>query len=137
MKRRYKVAIVIGIVLVILFILGLILNERYKKDLDKLILMEITDVDLTKVADGDYNGSYTSFPLFAEVKVTIENHIITDITLLNHDNGQGEKAEVIPDKVIEAQSLEVECISGATYSSKVILKAIQAALLKGITQSNN
>jgi len=30
--------------------------------------------------------------------------------------------------VVEAQTLEVDAISGATYSSKVILKAIENAL---------
>jgi uncharacterized protein with FMN-binding domain len=30
--------------------------------------------------------------------------------------------------VVEAQTLEVDIVSGATYSSKVILKAIEAAL---------
>lgn len=31
--------------------------------------------------------------------------------------------------VVEAQSLQVDAVSGATYSSKVILKAIEDALV--------
>ncbi|GAI95081.1 unnamed protein product, partial [marine sediment metagenome] len=31
-------------------------------------------------------------------------------------------------KVVEAQTLQVDAVSGATYSSKVILKAIENAL---------
>jgi len=38
---------------------------------------------------------------------------------------------VIVDSVIENQSLDVDAISGATYSSKVILKAIENALARG------
>ncbi len=41
-------------------------------------------------------------------------------------------AEIITDKVIDTQSLQVDAISGATYSSKTILKAIENALKKGI-----
>ena len=55
-------------------------------------------------------------------------HMIKEIELKKHDNGQGFPAEIIPGKVVEAQSLEVDIVSGATYSSKVILKAIENAL---------
>ena len=48
--------------------------------------------------------------------------------MLEHKNGQGTPAEVIPEKVVETQTLEVDIVSGATYSSKVILKAIENAL---------
>jgi uncharacterized protein with FMN-binding domain len=47
---------------------------------------------------------------------------------LEHRNGQGEAAEVIPQMVVDAQSLQVDAISGATFSSKVILLAIEDAL---------
>jgi uncharacterized protein with FMN-binding domain len=49
---------------------------------------------------------------------------------VKHVNGQGKPAEVITEKVIETQSLQVDVVSGATYSSKVILKAIENALAK-------
>jgi uncharacterized protein with FMN-binding domain len=44
-------------------------------------------------------------------------------------NGKGKPAEVIPQKVMDAQSLQVDTISGVTSSSKVILKAIEKALV--------
>jgi len=37
-------------------------------------------------------------------------------------------AELITDMVIDSQSLKVDVVSGATYSSKIILKAIENAL---------
>ena len=43
----------------------------------------------------------------------------------------GEKAEVIIDKVMAEQSLEVDVVSGATLSSKCILNAIENALAPG------
>ncbi len=58
----------------------------------------------------------------------MKDHHITDIKL-DHRHGQGEAAEVITDHVIEAQSLQADTISGVTSSSKVILKAIENALL--------
>lgn len=98
-------------------------------NLTELAEIEISDVDISQKTDGVYFGSYKAFPVAVELEVTIQDHQIIQIDLLKHDNGQGTAAEAIPDRVIESQSLEVDVISGATYSSKVILKAIEDALL--------
>ena len=81
-----------------------------------------------KVVDGIYTGSCEVLWVAAEVKVTVNNYKIEAIEMVKHKNGRGTPAEIIPSKVIEAQSLEVDIVSGATSSSKVILKAIENAL---------
>lgn len=101
---------------------GNLTEEKVYKDLD------IQNVDLSKVGDGTYTGGYKVFPVAVEVRVRVENHSITEIELVKHTNGQGAPAEVIPRRVIESQSLDVDIVSGATYSSKVILKSIENAL---------
>ena len=62
------------------------------------------------------------------MKVFVKDHKIERIELVKHRNGKGAPAEAITGKVVEAQSLQVDAISGATYSSKVILQAIENAL---------
>ena len=130
MRKRYIVIIIVILVLALGFISAKILLSRSEANLKNLAHSEISDVDLTSAEDGDYFGSYSAFPVSAEVNVTIKNHAIIEIELIKHNNGQGKRAEIIPDKVTDAQSLTVDSISGATYSSKVILKAIQDALVK-------
>ncbi|MCQ1530546.1 FMN-binding protein [Lutispora saccharofermentans] len=130
MKKRYIAIIIVLLVLALGFITTKILLTRFEGNLKQLALSEISDVDLAAAEDGIYIGSYSAFPVSAEVRVTIKNHFIVDIELLKHDNGQGQGAEIIPENVIEAQSLKADSVSGATYSSKVILKAIQNAILK-------
>lgn len=107
-----------------------LLLAKVEGNLKQLALSEIADVNLAAAEDGIYFGSYSAFPVSAEVRVTIKNHFIVDIKLVKHNNGQGQDAEIIPEKVMEAQSLKVDSLLGATYSSKVILKAIQDATLK-------
>jgi len=102
--------------------------RRFEENLRQLANVEIPDADLSKASVGEYTGSYTVFPVSAEVKVTIRDHAIQEIILLKHENGQGQAAEVIPQRVTEAQSLRVDAVSGATYSSQVILLAIADAL---------
>ncbi|MCE5286744.1 MAG: FMN-binding protein [Pelosinus sp.] len=90
--------------------------------------LAINDVDLAKVKDGTYQGSCDARFVAADVSVTVKNHKITAITLIRHKHDKGQRAEVMPQMVLKAQSLKVDTISGATNSSKVILKAIETAL---------
>ena len=127
MRRFLKIILVL---ILILFIAGAGILFYLQKELDKLILSPVKNINLMEMDDGVYKGSYSAFPVSVIVDVTIKDHKITEIGLVEHSNGQGKPAEVITQKVIEEQSLDVDSISGATYSSKVILKAIEDALTK-------
>jgi len=119
--------IIILIVLVIaLFIAGFSVYTQSK--LNKLVQMPIPKVALDTIDDGVYEGDYSVFPITVKLNVTVKSHKITEILILKHINGQGGKAVAIADQVIERQSLQVDIISGATYSSKVILRALENAL---------
>ncbi|MBP1745184.1 MAG: uncharacterized protein H6Q58_2162 [Firmicutes bacterium] len=130
MSKTKKVLVFLAIILVIAVAGFSISLKAIEKNLNELANTRIVDVDISKSIDGVYTGSYEQFPVSAEVKVTIENQKITEIELIKHVTGKGAAAEAITGKVIETQSLDVDSISGATYSSKVILKAIQNALEK-------
>lgn len=132
MKRRRIILFGVVVIVAIAVYFGITIVRSYIRtaasNLEKLQALHIANVDISEIEDGTYTGSYGSFPLAAEVKVTVENHMITGIVLTKHTSGRGAKAETIPDKVIEAQALDIDAVSGATYSSKVILKAIENAL---------
>lgn len=127
-KKKKKIFILLAVLFCVTagFLIGA--PAVLRKNLTALALEEIPDVDLTEIADGVYTGSCTVLPVSAEVKVTVKDHVITEIGLVRHFNGQGSAAEILPEKVVEAQSLGVDIVSGATYSSKVILKAVRNAL---------
>lgn len=88
----------------------------------------INDIDLQTVSDGVHRGSHRSFPVNVIVDVVVTNHVILRIDLVKHFNGQGQAAESIPGEVVARQNLMVDAVSGATVSSKCILKAIEDAL---------
>lgn len=95
----------------------------------KIRAVEVNNVDLYKVSDGEYSGEYGFQEIIgAKVKVTVNNNKITNIDLIEHKYGLGKKAEVITSRVIDSQSLSVDVVSGATASSTVILKSIENAL---------
>lgn len=93
--------------------------------------IDITLVDATDVMDGSYEGSFEAESVKVTVSVTVVDEKIVDIDIMEHENGLGDKAEVITDDVVAQKSLQVDTVSGATVSSKVILKAIENALLHG------
>jgi uncharacterized protein with FMN-binding domain len=97
-------------------------------DLSKVI---IGNPDFSVVPDNTYRGQSKVGPVRVTVDVTMEGGTIKSIDLVRHFNGRGKKAEVIISRVIEAQSLNVDVISGATGSSKAILQAIERAVSSG------
>jgi len=125
---KKKVVITILVVLLVIVGIGFVFFKQVELNLDELVDMQIPVIDLAKLNDGIYEGSYGEIPVSAKVSVTVKDHAITDIQIIEHLNGQGAPAEVIVDDVIEAQSLQVDVIAGATYSSKVLLLAISDAL---------
>lgn len=90
--------------------------------------VSVSALDLSDVPDGNYKGQYAIFPVNVKVEVIVESHKITDINILQHDNGLGSAAESITKDIQKNQSLDVDAVSGATVSSKCIVKAVENAI---------
>ena len=99
--RKKAVLIVISALLVIgLFAGGLYLKSirDYKAKVDALTFDEI---DLTKVEDGVYEGRCDTGVVRARVQVTVRDHRLESIDLLEHENGRGTPAEAILDQMVQ------------------------------------
>ena len=68
----------------------------------------------------------------AVVEVEVRNHQLIRVDLIKHVNERGEPAEVIVDDMVADQRVDVDGVSGATNSSKVIKTAVKNALLQGV-----
>lgn len=98
----------------------------YLSDLENI---EIQEVDLSQIADGTYEGEHDIGYIYARAAVTVKNHEITDVKLLEHNHERGIRAEEnLPGKIVAEQTIKTDAISGATNSSKVIMKACENAL---------
>ncbi len=129
-QKRRKILFVILFLIVVVGVAVKVITGNMESNLEALKTAEIKPVDLTLTEDGTYFGSYSVLPISVEVNVTVKDHAITDIELIKHTNGQGKPAETILETVLEEQTLQVNSVSGATYSSKVILMAIENALIE-------
>ncbi len=125
MKKTKKVVLVLlGAVLLLVIVGKIAIGNMVAKIQNVPVIMP----DLSYLSDGDYTGEYSFLPVHVKVQVSVSGHQITDIAILEHDNGLGSAAESITFDVIEQQSLDIDAVSGATVSSKCIIKAINNAL---------
>ncbi len=117
---------------IFLFLIGLAFTAVYLKSVAdyKRAVKETTfsNLDISDVPDGVYVGEYDVDFVYAKVEVTVQNGVITNIDILEHKNGRGKPAEIVIDRIIEEQKIDVDAVSGATNSSTVIKKAVENAL---------
>lgn len=88
-------------------------------------------IDLAKIADGKYEGEGTGFGGKIRVCVEIKDHKIVSIEIISasgEDASFLERAKGVIDRILAAQSMEVDTVSGATYSSRGIIRAVKNAL---------
>ena len=126
MKKWVKILIIAAIVILIALIVIFIITSR---ELKRVRNMVINDVNLYQIDSGTYPGSFSYGGFTYEVKVTVWNNKITIVEIIKNRNTKyAKKAEEVVTNVIKSQSLNVDVISGATTTSKALLKAIENAL---------
>ena len=93
--------------------------------------ISVSEVDLNTIDDGEYIDEYDAGYIYAKVKITIKDHTISNVELLEHNHERGIKAEkALPDIIKNEQKIDVDTVSGATNSSRVIKQACMNALVK-------
>lgn len=129
MKKIVKAGLIAIFILFLLFIFSIfiMMNDVRKKTLD----LKIENIDFKTIIDGEYVGTYSLGAVKVKTKSSIKDGKIVRVEYLESEHETGKKAEIISDEVIKKQSLEVDAVSGATTSSKVILKSIE----KGIREN--
>lgn len=83
------------------------------------------------LTDGIYIGSADAFRGDVEVQVTVEKQKVTDISILSYCDTEEyffRAAPAVIEQMKAEQSLNVDAVSGATYSSNGIIHAVANAL---------
>lgn len=84
-------------------------------------------------ADGTYTGKAQGYGGTVSVAVTIQDGTIIDVAIVSakqEDAAYFDAAKGVIDEILEAQTTEVDTVSGATFSSNGILHAVADALGK-------
>ena len=113
--------------LVILFLMGAALLCLFVKVKGEEKNIVNVPIDLSQVRDGEYEGHSETTLVKVDVKVVVEGENIQDIQLIRHVCGKGEPANAMLDTMIQENINDVDTVSGATMSSKVIKNAVNDA----------
>lgn len=88
-------------------------------------------IDLSKIADGTYEGTGDGLMGPIKVSVTVKGGKITEVKVVENKEtpGVADKAlQDVPKAIVEQQKLDVDTVSGATFASKGIIEAVKNAL---------
>ena len=125
-----KALIVIGIVVAVSAVVTAVILVRLNVMANRMeaAVSGIEPLELDKLEDGTYTGSFGDFLVRATVEVTLEDGGIAEIEVVEQDAGAGDKALETVERIEAAQSPRVEAVSGATASSHSIMVATYRAL---------
>lgn len=88
-------------------------------------------LDVSKLPDGTYQGEAQGMNGAIKVSVTVQGGKIAEVKVLEHKETPGlcdPAIDRVPKQIVATQSLEVDTISGATFTSKGIIEAVANAL---------
>ncbi len=127
MKKVIKaILILLGSVVIICLII-IPFDSVARKEINEMM---INNVDLSKIEDGKYSGDFKNRVRKYSVEVTIKDHKIVSVRSTNGSVGTDYSSRLF-NSVVKEQKVDVDTISGATITSKMILKAIENALKNG------
>jgi uncharacterized protein with FMN-binding domain len=109
--------------------------SRLQKEHKEARSLPLNAVDFTRLNDGTYHGAYEGgmYKWRAnECQVTVSSGKVAGIQIVGSKDpgGKNTQHEALYDRVIQAQSLQVDTISGATLTSKGYLQCVENALIQ-------
>lgn len=123
-KIAFKTILIILGVSILICLCIIPFDNKIRKEIMK---MPINNVDLNKIENGKYLGHFKKQLRSYNVEVTVNNHRIINIKAVENSVTNNYSKKIF-DRVIDKQKIGVDTISGATVTSKIILKSIENAL---------
>ena len=112
-------------------------NTDSTDNIEKPYSADSTDTADQVYKDGTYTGDGQGFGGNIQVQITIADDTLTDIQVVSaekEDSAYLSQGKAVIDRILEAQSTDVDTVSGATFSSTGILMAVEDALGKAENQ---
>jgi uncharacterized protein with FMN-binding domain len=108
-------------------------NMSISNEIEQIKSMDISYVDPATIPDGEYIGEFPFRKRYLyRVKVTVKSGRIADIEVLENgtENEYAEKGLGVIPRILREQSPKVDAVSGATVTSKSLMKCVEKALKK-------
>jgi uncharacterized protein with FMN-binding domain len=117
--------VIVGVVIVLLVAMAWVLYApALNRAADAIVLQSPI---ISYRYPGTYEGSATCLHVVARVRVTVSSRGVSSVELLERPFGN---MDLLVDRIVKAGGVPVDVITGATVSSKVVMKAVDNALMK-------
>jgi uncharacterized protein with FMN-binding domain len=126
MKKKLLYVLLAVVVVLVVFVGWFVL--RFRRMAQVMTQAPTASVDLSRLADGNYTGTFGDFLVTAKVRVKVASGRITSVEVLDQHAGPGYEAKDIPARIVAAQSPNVDVVTGATGSSRCLMAAVHRAL---------
>ena len=133
MKSKYAL-----IIFIVFLLLGCSTDEvqggstlSISDEVEQIKSMDISHVDPATVPDGEYTGEFPFRQRYLyRVNVTVKSGKISNIQVLQNgtENEHAKKGLGVIPRILQEQSPDVDAISGATVTSKALMKCVEKAL---------
>lgn len=90
MMKKKKTGIILVCGMLFVFISVKVVLNVLVNDVNSITVLS---PNLANISDGMYVGEYSATPVRVKVEVFVTEHKITDIKIIEHENGLGSKAE--------------------------------------------
>ncbi|EHR0219470.1 FMN-binding protein [Clostridium perfringens] len=114
-------------------------NSAKSRSVSSNNMVKNIDLKEYKIKDGEYIGEAIGFKGNVKVKVIISGGKLSDVKVISHNDDAEffNKAKSVIIKILKNQGTAgVDTVSGATYSSRGIINAVNSALNKVAKESN-
>ncbi|MDP4092354.1 MAG: FMN-binding protein [Bacillota bacterium] len=133
MKKVLKIICIILIVIIAVLTVFFIVFNHGMSDVKNAV---VSNVDLSKINDGIYPGTFKGGRWSNTVEVTVRNHQIVEIRVdTNQTIPAQDVANKVFDSIMKKQTPKVDVVSGATVSSKGYMKSVEIALKNALAMS--
>jgi uncharacterized protein with FMN-binding domain len=116
--------VLVGVLVVCSLVSQVTYGRWLRRTADALVL---TSPMISYRYPGVYEGSARVGHVAAKVRVTVSATGVAAVELLERPFGN---MDLLVDRIVKARGVPVDVVTGATVSSKVVMKAIDDALMK-------
>ncbi|MBL7037170.1 MAG: FMN-binding protein [Pirellulaceae bacterium] len=109
---------------------GHLLPRRAAKVQSKLDLLTFRSLETAELRDGQYQEKALGYAGDVHVTLVVENGKIADIKIRHEEKIDQNACTLVPQRIIDSQSLQVDAVSGATVTKDAIVNGAYRCLKK-------
>ena len=98
-----------------------LLKRHAERVRTKIELLDMKSLDFGRLRDGSYRGTTIGYRGDITVTVTVRGGKVADVKTQHKEDIEQGATRIVPERIVKAQSLEVDGITGATITSEAIV----------------